>query len=67
MRNEIIAGWLGAVALLIGMFWGLHWLADWLSAEPWRWLAALALIVTVICVWAVIGLIGSLLGALLGR
>ena len=58
---------LGAVALLVGMFQGLHWLADWLSAEPWRWLLAAALIAGWIWLWVVVGLCSALLAAVLAR
>ena len=66
-RIGIIIGWLGAAGLCAGLFWGLHRLADWLSADPARWLIAAALIAGYIGVWAVIGLIGTLLTALISR
>ena len=63
----IALGVLGAAGLCLGMLWGLHRLADWLSADPARWLIAAALIAGWIGVWAVIGLAGTLLTALLAR
>ena len=57
----------GAGGLAALYFTAVHWFADWLSAEPGRWLAALALIIAWVCVWVVIGLVGSLLTALLAR
>ena len=55
---------LGAIALLIGMFWGLHGLTDWLSAEPLRKLIAVALVTGGICIWTVVGLCSALFAAL---
>ena len=49
------------------MFWGLHGLADWLSAEPLRWLIAVALVAGWIYLWAVVGLCSALLAALRTR
>ena len=69
-RVEVLAGAAGAagaVGLYLGLFWALHRLADWLSDDPVRWLIAAALVVGWIGVWAVIGLAGSLLTALLAR
>lgn len=66
-RKELMLGMLGAVALLIGMFQGLHWLDDWLSAEPVRWLIAAALVAGWVWLWLVIGLCSAFLAALLAR
>ena len=66
-RVEVLAGVAGAVGLYLGLFWGLHRLADWLSDDPIRWLIAAVLVAGWIGVWAVIGLVGSLLTALLAR
>ena len=69
-RIEVLAGAVGvagAVGLCLGLFWGLHRLADWLSDDPVRWLIAAILVAGWIGVWAVIGLVGSLLTALLAR
>ena len=66
-RKELMLGMLGAVALLIGVFQGAHWLDDWLSAEPVRWLIAAALVAGWIWLWLVIGLCSALLAAVLAR
>ena len=66
-RGDLLFGLLGAVVLFLGMLWGIHWLSEWLSEDPIRWLIAAALAVGWICVCAVIGLVGTLLTALLGR
>lgn len=66
-RAEVLAGAAGAVGLCFGLLWGLHRLGDWLSDDPVRWLIAAVLVAGWIGVWAVIGLAGSLLTALLAR
>ena len=67
VRIDVVLGALGAAGLYAGLFWGLHRLADWLSDDPARWLIAAALIAGWIGVWAVIGLLGTLLTALTSR
>ena len=66
-RIGLMAGMLGAGGLCLGAFWGAHRAVDWLSDDPVRWLIAAALIAGGICAWAVIGLVGALLTALLAR
>ena len=57
----------GTGGLAVLYFAAMHWFADWLSNDPIRWLVAASLVVGWICAWAVIGLAGSLLTALLAR
>lgn len=64
-RIDVMVGALGAVGLYIGVLWGLHRLADWLLADPGRWLIAAAVLLAWVCAWVVIGFVGSLLAALL--
>ena len=66
-RGDLLSGLLGAVVLFVGVQWEIHRLSEWLSEDPIRWFIAAALADGWICAWAVIGLVGTLLTALLGR